>query len=107
MLSLDAIASVEWSPELGEKLKSMRGKVSRRALAAKVMSMYDYKVSQQYIQLLEHSAGNEKAPSTVSFKLLRYLTAALDSDIYEFFDSPEIITRGTGLVSSNASTMMS
>jgi DNA topoisomerase VI subunit A len=100
MLELDAIASVEWTPELGQKLKSIRGKVSRRALAAKGMDMYDYKVSQQYIQLLEHPEGNEKAPSTASFRLLRYLTEALDSDIYELFDSPKIIARGTGFMSS-------
>ncbi|PAX59437.1 hypothetical protein CK510_07035 [Brunnivagina elsteri CCALA 953] len=95
MLELNAIASVEWNPELGQKLKSMRGKVSRRVLAAKVMDKYEYKVSQQYIQLLEHPEGSERAPSTVSFRLLRYLTEALDSDIYELFDSPKIIAKDT------------
>ncbi|BDA71771.1 hypothetical protein CAL7716_059370 [Calothrix sp. PCC 7716] len=90
MLELDVVASVDWTPEFGQKLKLMRGKVSRRALAQKVIDQYDYKVSQQYIQLLEHPEGNEKAPATVSFKLLRYLTEALDTDVYELFDSPQI-----------------
>lgn len=90
MLELDTIASVEWNPDLGIKLKAMRGKVSRRALAAIVHEKFGYKVSQQYIQLLEHPERNEKAPSTVSFKLLRYLTQALESDIYELFNSPQI-----------------
>jgi hypothetical protein len=62
MLELDIIASVDWKPEFGKKLKLMRGKVSRRALAQKVIDQYNYKVSQQYIQLLEHPEGNEKAP---------------------------------------------
>jgi len=95
MLDLDIIASVKWSPELGKKLKDMRGKVSRRALAAILQEQYQYKVSQQYIQLLEHPEGNEKAPSSVSFMLLRYLTEALGSDIYELFNSPKIFDRET------------
>lgn len=90
MLELDIVASVDWKPEFGQKLKLMRGKVSRRALAQKLIDQYDYKVSQQYIQLLEHPEGNEKAPATVSFKLLRYLTQALDTNVYELFNSPEI-----------------
>ncbi|MEA5595690.1 hypothetical protein [Rivularia sp. UHCC 0363] len=95
MLDLNAIASVEWNQELGKKLKAIRGKVSRRALAAMLQEKYQYKVSQQYIQLLEHPEGNEKAPSTVSFKLLRYLTEALGSDIYELFNSPKIFSTET------------
>lgn len=95
MLELDIIASVEWNQELGTRLKAMRGKVSRRALAIKVHDLYGYKVSQQYIQLLEHPFGNEKAPSTVSFKLLRYLTQALERDVYELFNSPKIFTNAT------------
>lgn len=93
MLELDIIASVEWNQHFGTRLKEIRGKVSRRALAEKVLTTYGYKVSQQYIQLLEHPEGNEKAPATVSFKLLRYLTEALSSDVYELFNSPEIFTR--------------
>ena len=95
MLELDVIASVDWRPEFGKKLKLMRGKVSRRALAQKVIDQYGYKVSQQYIQLLEHPEGNEKAPATVSFKLLRYLTEAVDTSVYELFNSPEIFTSNT------------
>ncbi|MBW4480732.1 MAG: hypothetical protein KME54_28810 [Tolypothrix brevis GSE-NOS-MK-07-07A] len=95
MLELDIIASIEWNPELGKRLKEMRGKVSRRALAARLQEQYEYKVSQQYIQLLEHPEGNEKAPSTVSFKLLRYLTQALNRDIYDLFNSPKISTTAT------------
>ncbi len=93
MLELDLIASVEWNQELGIRLKAMRGEVSCRRLAAKVQDLYEYKVSQQYIQLLEHPEGNEKAPSSVSFKLLRYLTQALGRDVYELFDSREIVTK--------------
>jgi hypothetical protein len=74
MLELDAkqarrksFASVEWNPELGQKLKYIRGKVSRRVLAAKVMDKYEYKVSQQYIQLLEHPEGSERAHAIDGF----------------------------------------
>ncbi len=95
MLELDIIAAVEWNQEIGTRLKAMRGKVSRRALAVIVQSEYGYKVSQQYIQLLEHPAMNEKAPSTVSFKLLRYLTQALGRDVYELFNSPKIFASHT------------
>jgi hypothetical protein len=95
MLELDVVASVDWKPEFGKKLKVMRGKVSRRTLAQKVIDQYGYKVSQQYIQMLEHPEGNEKAPATVSFKLLRYLTEALDTNVYELFNSPEILTIDT------------
>ncbi len=95
MLDLDIIASVEWSAEFGKRLKDMRGKVSRRSLAAMLLAKYEYKVSQQYIQLLEHPDEYEKAPSTVSFKLLRYLTEALGRDIYELFGSPKILSNNS------------
>ncbi len=95
MLELDLIASVEWNQEIGTRLKAMRGKVSRRALVAIVQDLYGYKVSQQYIQLLEHPQGNEKAPSSVSFKLLRYITQALERDVYELFNSPRIFASDT------------
>jgi len=95
MLDLDIIASVEWNADLGMKLKTMRGKVSRRALAVKVMEQYEYKVSQQYIQVLEHPDQKEKAATTVSFKLLRHLTAALGGDVYELFNSPKILSSNT------------
>ena len=95
MLELDIVASVDWKPEFGKKLKLMRGKVSRRALAQKLIDKYGYKVSQQYIQLLEHPEGNEKAPATVSFRLLRYLTEALNANVYELFNSPEIFISDT------------
>jgi len=93
MLELDLIESVEWNQELGIKLKAMRGKVSRRALAAKVQDLYGYEVSVQYIQLLEHPEGKEEAVSSVAFKLLIYLTQALGRDVYELSDQNEIVTK--------------
>ncbi len=92
MLELDLITTVAWKPVFAEKLKDMRGKVSRRSLAGEVKSRFDYKVSQQYIQLLENPAM-PKAPQNVSFQLLRYICQILGYEVQEIFGSPQIISR--------------
>ena len=91
MLELDLITTVAWKPAFGEKLKQMRGKVSRRSLADEVQSRFDYKVSQQYIQLLENPTM-PKAPQNVSFQLLRYICQVLERDVQEIFGVPKIIS---------------
>ncbi|MBD2492317.1 helix-turn-helix transcriptional regulator [Aulosira sp. FACHB-615] len=92
MLELDLITTVAWKPAFGEKLKQMRGKVSRRSLAEEIQAQFDYRVSQQYIQLLENP-NMPKAPQNVSFQLLRYICQVLGHDVQEIFGSPKIISQ--------------
>jgi transcriptional regulator with XRE-family HTH domain len=92
MLELDLITTVAWKPAFGEKLKQMRGKLSRRSLAEEIQGRFDYKVSQQYIQLLENP-NMPKAPQNVSFQLLRYICQVLEHDVQEIFGSPKIISQ--------------
>ncbi|MBN3945234.1 MAG: hypothetical protein HWQ38_01570 [Nostoc sp. NMS7] len=92
MLELDLITTVAWKPAFGEKLKQMRGKLSRRSLAEEIQGRFDYKVSQQYIQLLENP-NMPKAPQNVSFQLLRYICQVLEHDVQEVFGSPKIISQ--------------
>jgi hypothetical protein len=89
MLELDLITTVAWNQVFADRLKEMRGKVSRRLLADEVQSRFDYKVSQQYIQLLENPTM-PKAPHNVSFQLLRYICKVLDREVQEIFGSPKI-----------------
>ncbi|QLE45765.1 hypothetical protein FD723_36555 (plasmid) [Nostoc sp. C052] len=92
MLELDLITTVAWNPTFGEKLKDMRGKLSRRSLAEEVRLKFDYQVSHQYIQLLEHPTM-PRAPKNVSFQLLRHICQILGKDVQELFGSPKIISQ--------------
>lgn len=89
MLELDVIASINWNPAYGERLREMRGKVSMQTLADEVTEKFGYRVTKQYIQMMEKPFG-ERASKTVPFLLLRYICAALGRDVQEIFDSPKI-----------------
>ncbi|MBD2683566.1 hypothetical protein H6H03_39690 [Nostoc paludosum FACHB-159] len=90
MLELDIVASVNWNATYGERLREMRGKVPMQRLADEVSEKYGYRVTKQYIQMLERPFG-EKASKTVSFILLRYICAVLGNDVQSLFGSPKII----------------
>ncbi|BBD63108.1 hypothetical protein NIES2109_59580 (plasmid) [Nostoc sp. HK-01] len=90
MLELNIVASVNWNATYGERLREMRGKVPMQRLADEVSEKYGYRVTKQYIQMLERPFG-EKASKTVSFILLRYICAALGNDVQSLFGSPKII----------------
>jgi DNA-binding Xre family transcriptional regulator len=49
---LDCVAAIAWNVELGARLKSLRGKVSRASLSQKLAES-GYQCSRQYIQKLE------------------------------------------------------
>ncbi|MEG5173258.1 helix-turn-helix transcriptional regulator [Microcoleus sp. B3-D7] len=52
MIPLEYVARISWTEELGARLKRLRGKTSRRALAEKLTAAnYDY--SHQYLQKIE------------------------------------------------------
>jgi hypothetical protein len=93
MIDLDLVNTVVWQSSHAEKLKVMRGKLSRRKLAEMVVQDGG-KVSQQYIQLMEYP-HLPKAPHSVSFKLLRHICKVLNRDVQELFDSPKIISSNT------------
>jgi hypothetical protein len=90
MIDLDLVNTVVWRRSHAEKLKAMRGKLSRRKLAAMVVQCGG-KVSQQYIHLME-APHLPKAPRSVSFNLLRHICKVLDRDVQELFDSPKIFS---------------
>ncbi len=94
MLELDVIASINWNPAYGERLREMRGKVSMQMLADEVTEKFGYRVTKQYIQMMEKPFG-ERASKTVPFLLLRYICASLGRDVQEIFDSPKITKKMT------------
>ncbi|HAX74338.1 MAG TPA: XRE family transcriptional regulator [Cyanobacteria bacterium UBA11372] len=49
---LDCVAAIAWNVELGSRLKSLRGQVSRASLSQKLAES-GYQCSRQYIQKLE------------------------------------------------------
>jgi hypothetical protein len=93
MIDLDLVNTVVWSEYSAGKLRAMRGKLSRRKLAAMILEDGG-QVSQQYIQLIENP-HLPKAPRNVSFELLRRICRCLGRDVQELFDSPKIISSNT------------
>lgn len=87
IMELNIIASVHWCAEYGEKVRWMRGEKSMQAIVDEIQERYDYKVTKQYIQMLERPFS-EKAPKTVSFQLLDYISKVTGHDVREIFDSP-------------------
>lgn len=93
MIDLDLVNTVVWNEYSAGKLRAMRGKLSRRKLAAMILEDGG-QVSQQYIQLIENP-HLPKAPRNVSFELLRRICRCLGRDVQELFDSPKIISSNT------------
>lgn len=90
MIDLDLVATVNWHSSHGDKLRAMRGKLSRRKLADMV-ARNGGRLSHQYIQLMENPSL-PKAPRSVSFDLLRHICNVLGRDVQELFDSPKIFS---------------
>ena len=79
MISLKCVDKLKWSPELGSRLQSLRGKTTMRALAEKV-SNQGITCSYQYIYKLEDG----KAES-VSCDLIVAICNALEIDFKGLF----------------------
>lgn len=52
MISLDCVSRVKWNKDLGSKIKTLRGKTSRRQFAENLMAK-GVQCSHQYIQVVE------------------------------------------------------
>jgi transcriptional regulator with XRE-family HTH domain len=72
MIPLESVSRLTWNKPLGEKLKYLRGKVSRRELADK-LKQSGYECSHQYLQKLE--LGDAE---TVSLDLLKRICEILE-----------------------------
>ena len=78
MVPSEAVAYVWWSPEQGEKLKEMRGKLTADALIELLIEKTLVSTTRQTISLLEN--GQKKY---VAFELVCGFCKALDRDIRE------------------------
>jgi hypothetical protein len=89
MIGVDHIASVKWTPELGEKLQVLRGKVSRRELDEKT-TVLGLRVAASYIQQIEQperQLTRLKQPYVnVSWDVVMIICKALNIDYSELFD---------------------
>lgn len=94
VVNLQDVASFRWNSSLGEKLRELRGSVSRRALSEKTRSL-STGVSENYIQQLESPhlfVGKARKPKslTVSTEVIEVLCQALGVDIGELFWAAKI-----------------
>jgi len=95
-IDLNAIATVNWSEEMGEKLRAYRLKsgLSMSQLVSRIQNTYSYPVTKQYIQMVERPTG-DRPPKTVSFELLRYICTTLGADVRDLYESPKISQKMT------------
>lgn len=94
MIDIKYVSAVRWDEKLGTRLKTLRGKTSRRELALRTQSKGNG-VSHQYIQQLEQPQIFAKRLKTsenltVSFEVVQVLCEALGVDISDLFDSAKI-----------------
>lgn len=94
MIDIRYVAAIRWDEDLAKRLRSLRGKLSRRALAQKTQEL-GRGVSHQYIQQLEQpSIFTERLKSTdsltVSFDVVEVMCKALNADLAELFDSVKV-----------------
>jgi hypothetical protein len=89
MIGVDHIASVKWTPRLGEKLQILRGKVSRRELDEKTTAL-GLRVAASYLQQIEQperQLTRLKQPYiNVSWDIIVVICKALNIDYSELFD---------------------
>lgn len=78
MVPLSCVSRLKWNSELGEKLKSLRGKTSRRELAEKLKED-GHPLSHQSLQKYEEGRADSISP-----ELLNALCDALNIDLDEF-----------------------
>lgn len=94
IVSLQDVATFRWNSQLAEKLRALRGSVSRRELSERTRSL-PTPVSEQYIQQLESPhlfIGKAKKPKslTVSREIVESLCEALDIGIEGLFWAAKI-----------------
>lgn len=95
MIPLTYIARINWSGELGQKLKRLRGELSRREVEERTKALGE-KCSQQYIYRLEDGKPGDESlplPETISLPMLLVLCKAIDADLSQliptmFIDIP-------------------
>lgn len=96
MINIEYIDRVRWDSELGDRLKNLRGKTSRRKLADKTNEL-GRRVPQQYIQQLEQpnfSINRLKSNHlTVSLEVVQVLAQALDVELTEIFTKSAIVSQ--------------
>ena len=96
MIDVEYIDRVRWDSELGDRLKNLRGKTSRRKLADRTTEL-GRRVPQQYIQQLEQpnfSINRLKSNHlTVSLEVIRVLADALDVELTDIFTKSAIISQ--------------
>lgn len=89
MIGTEHIASVKWTPELGEKLQVLRGDVSRRKLDEKTTEL-GLRVAASYIQQIEQPQRQltrlKESYVNVSWDVVMVICKALDIDYSELFD---------------------
>ncbi|NWF61784.1 MAG: hypothetical protein HXY43_21625 [Fischerella sp.] len=101
MIDIKYIAAIKWDEELADKLKNLRGKISRQALADKTKELNEQypdkylKITWQYIQQLETPKYEMKRRKSkgysetieVSLDVLTTLCYALGCDVMDLFMS--------------------
>jgi hypothetical protein len=96
MIDVEYIDKVRWDSELGNRLKVLRGKTSRRKLADKTTEL-GRRVPQQYIQQLEQpsfSINRLKSDHlTVSLEIIQVLAEALGVELTDIFTKSAVISR--------------
>jgi hypothetical protein len=96
MIDVKYIDRVRWDSELGEHLRALRGKTSRRKLSDKTSAL-GRRVPQQYIQQLEKpnlSISRLKSNHlTVSLDIIQVLAKALEVELTDIFTESAIISQ--------------
>jgi transcriptional regulator with XRE-family HTH domain len=72
MIPANYVSALKWDKQLGERLKSLRGRVTRRELALKVQES-GQRCSHQYIQKLEIGSAE-----SVSLDIVQAICSALE-----------------------------
>lgn len=88
MIDIGYIDKIKWDAELGERLKALRGKTSRRELSNRTKN-FGRRVAHQYIQQLEQpefSINRLKGDHlTVSIDVIKVIAAALGVELIDIF----------------------
>jgi len=96
MIDVKYIDRVMWDSELGEHLRALRGKTSRRKLSDKTSAL-GRRVSQPYLYQLEkpNSSINRFKSNhlTVSLDIIQVLATALEFELTDIFTKSAIISQ--------------
>ena len=96
MIDVKYIDRVTWDSELGEHLRALRGKTSRRKLSDKTSAL-GRRVPREYIQYLEKSnlsTNHLKSDHlSVSLDIIQVLAKALEVELTDIFTKSAIISQ--------------